>query len=47
MLIEQRAGAVRACLLKLTFGPGAAEPGAIGSRFLLRSFPRRALPDLF
>jgi hypothetical protein len=47
MLIEQLTGAVGARLLELTFGPGAAEPRTIGGSFLLRSFPRGALFELF
>jgi hypothetical protein len=46
MLIEQVTGAFGARLLELAFGPGAAEPRAIGGRFLFRSFPRRALFEL-
>jgi hypothetical protein len=47
MLIEQFAGALSALFLELTFGPGAAEPGAVGGGFLLRPLLRDALPELF
>jgi hypothetical protein len=47
MLIQVFTGALGAQLLELTFGPGAAEPGAIGGGFLFRPLLRNALPELF
>jgi hypothetical protein len=47
MLIQVFTGALGAQLLELTFGPGAAEPGAIGGGFLFRPPLRNALPELF
>src|SRR6202046_2266668 len=47
MLIQLFTGALGAQLLELTFGPGAAEPGAIGGGFLFRPLLRNALPELF
>jgi hypothetical protein len=47
MLIQVFTGALGAQLLELTFGPGAAEPGAIGGGFLFRPLFRNALSELF
>jgi hypothetical protein len=47
MLIQVFTGALGAQLLELTFGPGAAELGAIGGGFLFRPRLRNALPELF
>ena len=47
MLIQQLTGAFGAQFLAFTFGPGAAEPCAIGGGFLFRPLFRDALPELF
>jgi hypothetical protein len=47
MLIQVFTGAVGAQFLELTFGPGTAEPRAIGGGFLFRPLFRNALPELF
>src|ERR1700722_208631 len=47
MLIQQFTGAFAAQFLELAFGPGAAEPCAIGGGFLFRPLFRDALLELF